>query len=217
MNWNLVTAAATSLAAVAAFFAAGYYTGRDTAVSEVNSLKRELQMFQSAQGATNLLSYLEDLSEYNDKLFNFTTHKREVAELKNKILTLDKDIQNGVSKLQQTENELKQKNTRLLEAEEVISDLQKKLSAKYSTASEVTLSEGQSHSFFNGSVILGVQSIYSNYVVATIFNEREFLDIAEGYQFKLEDNVCSITPTHLTSTRAQKSADFSLICSQEGQ
>ena len=212
----MITVVATCLVATAAIFAIGYYTGRDTASSETDRLKQEIELYKAAQNTKNVLTFLEDLRDYNENLFKFEKHAGKVAELNRKIkeLTEESAKLSAIIAVQSSET-LKLKEA-LGTKESEIKQLTKKLSLKYTVAEEVLIPEGQAHTFLNGYVTLGVKSLFSNWTSVTIFDRNEHLDVGEGYRFKIENNICAVIFNGVAKKADSKYAKFSFVCEDKG-
>ncbi|MFS8182927.1 hypothetical protein ACMG4P_15415 [Pseudovibrio denitrificans] len=204
-----ITVVAVSLTAVAAFCAIGYYVGRDTASSQVSQLERELSMFKTAQGASNVLDFLEDLSTYNNKLFRFSEYEQQLS---------DKDmlIQQLSDELSELEQSLTGWKHRVTVAEEQhehdrteILDLKERLSVKYNIEETVKLREGQAYGFLDGAMTLGLKNLYHSYSAITISNKAEFLDLGESLEFKVEDAYCGVSLKQIDEVTE---ATFDLTC-----
>lgn len=206
---EMVTVIAACLAAAAAVGGFGYFMGRDTATSEVSQLNRELELLKSAHGVENALDYLADLSTYNDQLFRFSEYEEKIAERNEKIAALSTNI----STLEQDVDSLRDQLSLAAEIEQTsrkeIADLSDSLAIKYELEDTVSLIEGQSHSFLDGAVLVGVQNTYSNRAVITLKNETEFIDVGEGVEVQVDDARCLVA---LRSTSRNAGATLDLTC-----
>lgn len=203
------------LSAAAAMAALGYYAGHHTASSENETLKREIEQMMAAQNTKNVFTFLEDLKEYNENLFEFEAHIKKLAELTeerdklaNENIRLSEEISTHTSRITELAKSLETTTSD-------VKDLREKLAVKYTLSNDVSLAVGQSHTFANGLVTLGVQSLYSTRAVLTIFDKQEYLNVGEGYHFEIEDNRCRLILSGIARKSDENNGTFLLACERQ--
>jgi len=206
---EVITAIGAFLTASVALGGFGYYLGRDTASSEVSQLTREIDWFKSAQGIENALDYLSELSAYNDNLFEFAAHQKEISEKNNEITELTDAVQSLEQGKQNLQVELEQATQDLRDSQAHVDILNNRLSVKYVVEESVSLTPGRSHRFLDGAVTLGLQSVLSNSAMVTLRNDTEFLDVGEAVEIRVEDARCMVV---LRSSTFDNNSEFDLIC-----
>ena len=206
---EVITAIGAFLTASVALGGFGYYLGRDTASSEVSQLTREIDWLKSAQGIENALDYLSELSSYNDNLFEFAAHKKEISEKNSEIAELTDAIQSLKQSKQNLQVELDRATEDLRDSQAHVEVLDNRLSVKYVVEESVTLTPGHSHSFLDGAVTIGLQSAASSSAMITLRNNTEFLDVGEAVEIQIEDAKCMVV---LRSSTFSNSSEFDLTC-----
>lgn len=216
---ELITAIGTSLAAVAAFTAVGYYAGKDTVSSENAQLKDQIELFKAANETKNVLTFLEDIKSYNEKLFHFEEVTRKILDLEDQVEVLRE--RNGDLNIQ-----VDNKEARVLELQgqieilnENIERVERQLYMKYAIDEEVNITEGQAHTF-SDIVTVGVRNVYSGRVVATVLGGIEFIAVGEQVNFDHPPNTCQLTligvypNTSEVNSSEPNYARFTLKCSE---
>jgi hypothetical protein len=206
---EIATLLATCVLAAFAAAGFGYYLGRDTASSQVDQLKREIDTFKSANNIKNAFDYLSDLRGYNDNLFEFSKYEKQIADKQSE---LDKLLDNTATlrrKAESLQNQLNLASKAQQNSQAQIRDLTRRLKLKYSVNESVSLEKGQSHSFLNGAAIIGVQSVYDSRAVITLQNQTHFIDVGGTIEIQVEDARCMVA---LRNTSYDGNSVFDLIC-----
>ena len=209
-----VIAIATSLAAIAAFGGFGYYVGRDTAQSELASVKRDLSLFEEAEETAGLMELLRELYEYNDDLFSFSQYIDEIDSLRKSNDQLATEIDELTEILEDRNSKIIDLSGSLASAETAAKDLARQLAQKFTLKDTALVPEGQTAAFFEGEIIIGVRHVYTSSTSVNINSRTYELDIGQSYDFKLRGNSCSIVPTKLNDSFNDGWAEFSVICEE---
>jgi seryl-tRNA synthetase len=214
---EMIAAIASGIAALAAFAGFGYYLGRDTATSEIKQLEREIELFKAAQDTKNVLSYLEDLQKYNENLFEFSAHEEEVSKLVREIEELSRVSVELKSQLEEKNSELERLAKEASSKDAEIKALESELVSKYTITEDFSITAGKSKAFFEGEFVLGVNSIYNNYIHVTAFDQLDFLDIGESLRFSVRKNHCVLTLMGVDTSSEPDVAQISFACREARQ
>ncbi|MBB3065352.1 hypothetical protein [Limibacillus halophilus] len=212
---RILSCIAVCLTAVAAFAVAGYYYGRDSASSETKQLERELDVLKAAVNTEGLISFLSDLKTYNETLFQFGSLADQISQLEKENSKLEEEIKKLNYNVTNSQLKIKitlEENTALRND---IKLLKEKLLIKYTPDKIVKIDAGNSYTFMDGLLTVGVLNVFNGWANLKVKNEDVTLDVGEQFPFKENNLKCVITLSSVNAEYKNQNVEIFLLCKQE--
>lgn len=209
--WDKLKEMSVPVTAFGAVAAVGVAGGHYTATSENAALERDLSLATNGRGILESVETIERLSDAAENVFRFKEHAQEISDFQQQLDTLTEEAAAARAQRDEAVSALAEERVRLSEAENRIHKLLTELQQKFSVSEEFALKEQTSRSFFEGSQIVGLDEVYSNFVSVVTPGGQDNLSTGEVQTWRGAYTVCRLT---LTSVDAIKNeAGFLLTCS----
>lgn len=170
----------------------------------IDNLKTEIESLKEADKwkVPETIKQLNAISEKLDKQMSF---KEEYEQLKTEHKNFEETKKQLTEDLQKSNNE----NWTL---KEKVSLLSKELNATLLASKEITLTAGESAELIKNKVYLGIQGIYSSFVIVRTNNEdTQTLYVSNNKTFNIMNETCTLTLTKIT----KENATFHFRCDGE--
>lgn len=182
----------------------GYALGRDTVGAELRDIKNLYETCTVSKGSIAIMESLEKLKDANENLFKFEVHASEVNTLNQEIIDNKKRLEASQTLVAELEKELSKSKSDLDEVRFI-------LEQENSFEDTFSLSEATSEAFFDGGVIIGLESIFYTAVSTNIDNKSIRLPVGNTYYFN--HNLASCRITYIGRSDDGTRANFSIACS----